>query len=344
MRRLVLGFVSLSVGALVGCATEYAPPSVGTGTGGGADGATVTPDGGGNGGDGSGDGGSGDAAPEGGGPLSDGGSDGGGMGDAGTGGTDGDAGKGGPDGDAGGVKPEMTVADLVGKLDGHLITMPCQDTPGGSDCQGAAIVNGGQKVDCVNNQLDSVVEYPIQGTVGATYMVKMHFYGIMEPKVYGDTKYREGGAMPPNNSNAGVNPPTWYDLKPAGTDFQLTAYNTYEIHVLDNNGKEVGTYGLNSDLAQGHWTFVINYEKTIPIIGGGKVRVRSFDSNCRQIKNCGATDPGNAGCSGRARTLQIPTDVKPQPPQNALVQPGLGKADDQAGQWFLLDVVSFTGP
>src|SRR5690606_38977394 len=113
-------------------------------------------------------------------------------------------------------------------------------------------------------------------------------------------------------------------------------YNTYEIHVDDQNMQEVGIYYMNADTSQGHWTYVINYEKQIPIIGGGRVRTRVYDRNCRQIKNCGANDPGSANaCPDRAnaRILDLSAiDPAPAnaPAPNGLQQPNLLSNRDAA--------------
>ena len=44
---------------------------------------------------------------------------------------------------------------------------------------------------------------------------------------------------------------------------------------------ETNVYYLNADTSQGHWTYVMNYEKQIKVDGGGSIRVRNYDHNCR---------------------------------------------------------------
>ena len=101
--------------------------------------------------------------------------------------------------------------------------------------------------------------------------------------------------------------------------------------------EEVAVYYLNADTGEGHYTFGIDYEKTIDIIGGGRVRVRTFDANCRMIKNCGN---GGTPCSSKARTIDI-SAADPQPQAAWLQQPGLGLPAEHSGQWWLIDVVGF---
>jgi hypothetical protein len=102
---------------------------------------------------------------------------------------------------------------------------------------------------------------------------------------------------------------------------------------MDQQGSEVGAYYLNSDTQQGHYTYAISYERTIPVVGGGKIRFRSVDRNCRLIKNC----PGGAPCASKARSVDISTA---SPPPTTLSQPGLGKTIGNSGQWLLIDVVN----
>ena len=99
---------------------------------------------------------------------------------------------------------------------------------------------------------------------------------------------------------------------------------------------EVRGYFLNADTGADHYTILINYEKTIKVIGGGEVRLRVYDNNCRMIKNCG---PANAGypCADKARTVDVAA-ASPAPPAAQLTQPGLGQTPDHSGQWWLIDV------
>jgi len=233
----------------------------------------------------------------------------------------------------------VTIESLVGKLDGHLVVMPCGETPSTDDCKSAGATYNGKTTQCTvmggTSFLDHVVEYPIMGESGKSYAVTMHFYGIMEPKNYGTANIvRQGGTQ--NTNIMTVMPLPWAQQMPPGLAYRPSNYNTYEIHVLNPAGAVQATYFINSDTTpnEGHYTFAINYEKTIPVIGGGKVRLRIFDANCRQIKNCtGGTSP----CATKARSVNI-SAAMPQPPANTLMQPGLGQSSEHAGQWFLLDV------
>lgn len=250
----------------------------------------------------------------------------GGAGMAGTGGT----------GGTGPVVP--TVEELTGALDGHLIITPCGDTPNQDDCLGggwrSSAVDNGANHSCSNGQLEANITIPIGGEDGVEYDVTMHFYGVMEPRRYANVMRDAGDAATDRNGGT----PTGWAEAPGGTNINNLGdqnYNTYEMHVYDHMDQAVRSYFMNSDNNTGHYTLITNYEKTITLIGGGEVRLRVFDANCRMIKNCGAS--GGAPCGGKARTVNI-ADAMPQPSNPMLMQPGLGQAADHAGQWWLIDV------
>jgi hypothetical protein len=244
-----------------------------------------------------------------------------------------------------------TVAQLFpagadGPLDGRLVSQPCGDSTMGTDCASAGAYFQGSLIACSGGALNVLHTYPVAGTAGATYRVTMHFYGIMSPKNYGAAVTREAGTGRPGNQDSGASPSSWATA-PAGHVFPASDYDTYEIHVDNQNNQEVAVYYLNADISEGHWTYVINFAKQINVIGGGRVRVRTFDRNCRQIKNCGP--PGSLyPCAAKANARIIDVSAANPAPPNApatmggLLQPNLttNRDADNAGQWFLLDVVS----
>jgi hypothetical protein len=241
-------------------------------------------------------------------------------------------------GTAGAAPMVPTIQELTGALDGHLIITPCGDTPNTDDCAGggwrSSAVNNGANNTCQNGRLEANITFPIGGTPGTEYDVTMHFYGIMEPRQYSNVT-REAPGDP--NLNGGT-PYPWAEAagNPTITGSGDQNYNTYEIHVYDDMDQAVRSYFLNADNGTGHYTMLIDYPKTIQLIGGGEVRLRVFDQNCRQIKNCGAS--GGTPCANKARTVDI-AGADPQPGQNPpLQQPGLGQQPEHSGQWWLIDV------
>jgi hypothetical protein len=258
----------------------------------------------------------------------------GGMTTGGSGGAAG-SGTGGSAAGTAGTAGTGSAAVSVGKLDGMVLMTPCGGDTNTDDCPGGMLYEG-KASGCANNKLDSdsnptLLDFPVTGGVpGTHYMATMHFYGVMEPKNYGPNVTREFGTMRPSQSAIPATPEP-FATADGGVDIAETEYNNWEVHSFDETGKEIKQYFLNSDTQQGHYTFAISYERPIEIVSGGKVHVRTYDSNCRMIKNC----LNGAPCAGRART--VPTDgADPMP--TALVQPGLGKDAAQSGQWLFIDV------
>jgi hypothetical protein len=243
------------------------------------------------------------------------------------------------------LPPELTIDELVGPLDGHLFVVPCGDTPNTDDCNGfgwtSTFQDPGMNHVCVGNpaRLDAVINFPVGGEPGTVYDVDMHFYGVMEPRQYANVTREAGGGTP--SRETGGTPTPFATLNTPGATNYLAGdnnYNTYELHVLNQNGQEVAAYFLNADAGTGHYTLGIDYGKTLQLIGGGTLRLQIADANCRQIKNCG-TNQG-VPCAPKARSVDI-SEADPQPAANTLQQPGLGRDPEHSGQWFLLDVLDF---
>jgi hypothetical protein len=262
----------------------------------------------------------------------------GGSAGSGTGGAMGGTGGGGAGGGAGG-SGETPVS--VGKLDGMLVQTPCKNSST-DDCDSAGWIYEGKTYACSGGNLDTdnamtrtILDFPVTGgTPGKVYMATMRFLGIMEPKNYGDAVQREATNRPGLNSPSDPPPFAWG--KTPNPNVRASDYNTYEMHIIDDKGMVVKKYYLNADTQEGHYTFVIDYERQIEIIAGGKVHIRSFDANCRMIKNCGTTGAGQP-CGGKAQSV---ASVAQAMPAISVMQPGLGNAADQAGQWFAIDVKS----
>ena len=111
----------------------------------------------------------------------------------------------------------LSIPALVGNLDGRLIQMPCLDTAGSDDCAQSGAIVDGMTTACAAGQLNVVLDHPIAGTPGTTYLASLHFYGIVESKNYGNNERRESGTTRPSNLNAGATPPPWYVGLPGQT-------------------------------------------------------------------------------------------------------------------------------
>jgi cysteine-rich repeat protein len=228
------------------------------------------------------------------------------------------------------------ISELVPDLDGWLITTPCGDEPSSDDCAGGGwAVNGGASTPCQGGRLEALVEYDVGGEPGVEYDVDMHFYGVMEPRQYGNGVMRDAQGSPSRDEGGTPTPFAWAEGPAPNIAAGDQNYNTYEFYVLNDSDEVVRSYFFNADSGTGHYTLAISYQKTLRLVGGGSVRIRVFDNNCRQIKNCGAN--GGAPCSSKARSIDI-SAADPQP--TALQQPGLGKPAEHSGQWWLIDVLS----
>lgn len=267
----------------------------------------------------------------------------------GTGGTSGASNVGGSTSTAGGgggghtCEPagdgSIAPCEVVGALDGRLMQFPCAGSTTTDDCSGAGYVVDGVVTACVGFESEMVLDHPIAGPPGTHYLVKMHFYGIMEPKILGAGATREAAPGAPDRS--GGSPSPWATA-PAGTSHPINSTSAYELHVHDEGGQEVAQYVVNADVEEGHWTFLIDYEKTIEVVAGGFVRLRRHDPNCRLVKNCGAL--GGPPCAQQARTIDL-SAAEPPPPApgafpNGFNQPGLNLDAENAGQWWFIDVTA----
>ena len=225
-------------------------------------------------------------------------------------------------------------------FDGYLLQTPCLPTSC-DDCSSTGWVYEGIRTTCAPMS-NAIQNFLVGGVPGERYRVTLHFYGVVEPKNYGNSVTRASGTMRPANSDTGANPPPWAYAN-GNPNYTMSDYNTYEIHVVDNNGMEICSYFLNSDTQEGHWTYVLNYEKTIDVVGGGRVRLRHYDRNCRMIKNCMSGGQqglcSQTGCTGKARTVDV-SAATPQP--SGLEQPGLGVDPVHSGQWVYIDVTNVT--
>jgi hypothetical protein len=290
-----------------------------------------------------------------------------GTGTAGTtsrGGTGGTAGTG--TAGAGGTLP--TIPELfptsgsVGSFDGRLLLMPCGDNnESGTDCGGggAYYTTAGStatptRITCSGSALNVNQVFYVGGETGKMYNVTVHFYGIAEPKVYGNGITRDAGTGRPGGTTTTTGTgtlPTAWATAPGGHSYPASDYNTNEIRVCRTRAcataDETNVYYLNADTSQGHWTYVLNYEKDIVVVGGGSIRVRNYDQNCREIKNCGPSGAPATDCATLANRRIIDVSAaNPKPattaaPMGGLLQPNLisERPAGSSGQWLLIDVV-----
>jgi len=244
--------------------------------------------------------------------------------------------------------PELFPTGPDGPLDGRLLVVPCGDNNDlGTDCGGGGAYYRSARIACAGGALNVLHTYPVGGAPGATYRITLHFYGIVEPKNYGTGVTREAGTGRPGNQHTGASPTPWA-VAPGGHVYTVSDYNTWELRVDNDAGQEVAVYYLNADTSEGHWTYVLNFSKQIDVPGGGRIRLRHYDRNCRLIKNCGpASTPANQCASmANARLINVsaatPAPATLPAAEGGLLQPNLTteRPDNSSGQWVLIDLVS----
>ena len=244
-------------------------------------------------------------------------------------GTSGSGGSGG----SGGGSGVVTISEVVGKLDGLLFIAPCGDGGTGYDCLNSATVPAPQNSPSCQNQSPktTTMDFPVGGVAGKVYDVTVHVYGVAESKNYQGGTRRDG-----NNMNASA---TGGDFWYTGGTAPNSTYNTYELHVTPAVTGAPNDYFLNSrnGSGEGHESWGLNYTATFPVTGGGKINFKVYDSNCRQIMNCGP-GTGSSNCAA-PRTIDV-SATDPKPPAS-FTQPFVGGAAAGAyGQWVFIDVTA----
>jgi hypothetical protein len=219
-----------------------------------------------------------------------------------------------------------SLLGIVGAFDGFLFTAPCGDGGTGYDCLNTGCTNGSPKT--------TMMDFPIGGTPGVKYNVTVRVKGVVEAKNYsGCTRAVTGNLV--YDANGG-------NLWCSGGTIPDSTYNSYEINVFSqaSGGTAMGGYRLNArdGTSEGHQSWPLNYEATFTVIGGGRIQWRVFDSNCRQIMNCG---PG-AGSSTCMSPVTINLAGATPAAPTSFMQPfrGTGATASAYGQWVFIDVTN----
>jgi hypothetical protein len=243
-----------------------------------------------------------------------------------SGGNAGSAGSSG-NGGAGGASSDTTIA---GKLDGALITYPCGTGHSGFDCD---------NVGCSNGKVTHTQTFQIGGDSGSTYNLTFRVRGIVEAYNY------VGGTRDAGDASITKNPDLFLRggaAQPAGASG--SDYDVYELDVSPAVPNSPNTYFLNSVTnaenphTSGttlHLSFAIDYTKTIPVMGGGTITVKQYDSNCKSVMNCGPV-AGNSCAAPRKIDL---SGASPAP--SSFTQP-YQMPTGAYPQWLFFDVTSVT--
>jgi hypothetical protein len=234
-------------------------------------------------------------------------------------------------GGSGGTGGVATGTAIAGALDGYLYLVPCN----GGAASGYDCANNG----CVAGSVTQTMQFPIGGMPGQVYDMTFHVRGVVEG-------YRYDGGTRDNGTTMQMQTTTGNDLFHRGgmqlaTGASGSDYNTMQLDVTPAVTGETNRYFLNSipvpltDASAAHLTFIIDYEKTIKITGGGMLTFSSFDSNCRLVMNCATSSTNQCAdhwtVPGVAGAMPAPAATFMQPYTN-----GAG----QFGQWVYVDVTA----
>ena len=226
----------------------------------------------------------------------------------------------------------MDLTSVAASFDGQLLEFPCGATHSGYDCD---------NVGCSDGTVTHTMTYPIKGTTGAIYSVTFNVRGIVEAYAYvGGTRAAGTASVSQRATNGGLFC-SGGTQEPSGSG---NDYNTYELDVSPAVAGETNVYYLNSVIssenphtssATQHLTFDINYNATIKVTGGGTLTFKTYDSNCKEVQNCGPTQ-GNQCQAPRTVSLAGVTPAAPTFTQPFQMPTGA------YGQWVFFDVTSVT--
>jgi hypothetical protein len=255
-----------------------------------------------------------------------------GTGGASTGGSTGTGGVGGKGTGGGGAGGAADLTAVAASFDGQLLQFPCGASHSGYDCD---------NVGCSGGTVTHTTTYPIKGTTGAIYSVTFNVRGIVEAYAYvGGTRAAGTASVSQRATNGGLFC-SGGTQEPSGSG---NDYNTYELDVSPPVAGETNVYYLNSVIsgenphtssATQHLTFDINYNATIKVTGGGTLTFKTYDSNCKQVQNCGPTQ-GNQCQAPRSVSLAGVTPAAPTFTQPFQMPTGA------YGQWVYFDVTGVT--
>jgi hypothetical protein len=290
----------------------------------------------------------------------------GGSGGQATGGSGGAAG--GSGGAAGGEAPTGNCTGdctaVFGKFDGWANLDPPASVTGPDGIQGPGAKDNVPTAVCAASEqrpdhglLHKEAHWQLKGPgieAGKPYKVVVGVTGVVECKTYSNI----GSCPRSENKGRGG---TYNLFCPGGTDPPLTSqpdhYNTVMLSVTPTSSPTTpnlgpqdqgplpteGNWWMLNECPQGvnefHLTWKMDYEATITVPGESWVNFVEFDTNCREIINCGDSDDAAKSCT-TPFTIQ-PQGAVPAPPASITTQPAAA-GGGKYGQWLYFDVKSVT--
>ncbi len=89
---------------------------------------------------------------------------------------------------------------------------------------------------------------------------------------------------------------------------------------------------------ESHQTWMIDFTKTITVPGGSWINFTEYDTNCREILDCGNSNDSASVCV--AHYMLTPTGAVPPPPSSITTQPAAAGSNGGYGRWLYFDVTS----
>ncbi len=278
----------------------------------------------------------------------------GGGGVGGQGGTAGSGGMGGMGG-SGGSSPMLCPGGdcrAVFKMDGFLSQDPPDSVSGSDGIQGVG--TNGQTCVPSENRMDhgllfKEAHWKLTGpgiTTGTMYKVTFHVVGVIECKTYNTNCTRA-----PNQGRSAA-----YNMWCPGATDNGDHWNTFMISITPQSSSTTPGMGptnlgatpdpthrfmLNecpAGVPESHKTWMVDHDATITVPGDSFVNFVEFDTNCREIINCGASDDSGTTCTSHY-SVSSPALTTAVPPPTGLTMPGAGK-NGAYGQWLFFDVKS----
>ena len=285
------------------------------------------------------------------------------MGGSATGGASGSAGTGG--GTGGGAATGECTGDctaVLGKADGWVNSDPPIGVVGSDGTQGVGAKDGVATTMCVASEgrpdhgiAFKEAHWQLKGpgiVKDQNYAVTFHFTGVLECKVY-----IHGNCTRAANNGRAAKYNLWC---PGGMD-PTTAemanhWNTVMVSVTPTSSTttpNIGPQNLGPLPAAGNWwmlnecplntiethqTWLIDNDQTITVPGESWINFVEFDTNCKEIINCGSSTDSGTTC-GEHFSISPPGDAIPAAPGSVTTQPAAA-GGGAFGQWLFFDVKS----
>jgi len=180
----------------------------------------------------------------------------------------------------------------------------------------------------------------VKGTTGQKYTVNIEVRGVVGTRCY-QNGTRASTASP---SDTGYN--NWWYV--GGTQYNNSWWNTYELHVTPATGDPSNDvyYFNGSDNKGGSYcereaSYLVKYNASFKVMGGGSLTFRIHDSNCKAQQNCGQDTNQNSSCAPRTVDL---AGMSPQPPSSFKQPPSNALSKTYYPQWLWITATSVTSP